>query len=377
MKIISIFGIFLFFSSIDSIVFAQESTNLSSKIIDEKETYLPNLFITVNPIWIENVLDNKRLPDFSPLRDYNPINRGTLCGSASATLFIRKWITLYARIGSTYSKKIVDGYYIDCGSPDFPCSTLNKVFGYFNAESGVGFHLRDTLFQKNEKSFSGKENSSDYDYQKSIAIKKKLIRRIVEARAGAYYYHRTIVDEWDGSLSNSSGFYQTSGSVMSSDGMYWGSFANSITTNPFIIKPGRTNMFVPCIYAGIGMIRQFDRTNKADCDTYKIKGKRKLLSAFADLIIGNPIIADYQGTDGVKHNVSGNGAKGYEKNYLGYRAGIEYSSGKKQAINVRLSYIKKPGLKYFANTNSLFELSFGVCFNRYFLKYAERKKFSS
>lgn len=369
---------------------AQEPSTISDKIIDEKETYLPNLFVRINPLWTEWVAENRVLFTRFPI---NPDAFIRLSGGASADamLFVRKWMTLRGSVSSAYGWQM-DGY----SSPyhprqaggrtveeyDFTTNsfyyfepvTLNKPVTYLIAEFGTGIHLKDTLFLKKSKVYQGEGNSADYDYQKSLALNKKLIRRIIELRAGAYYYHHSINDWADGSIPNN--MVLGHNGVISTDGVLWGGAWNSITY-PYYKAPGVTNMYVPCGYLGLGFIRQMDRTNKADCDTYKIKGKRNLLNLFADLIIGSPIIADYKGTDGVKHDVSGNGAIGYERNYIGYRAGLEFSTGKRRAFNVKFMYIKKPGLKLFAKENSIFELSFGVCFNRLVMKHALRKKFGA
>ncbi len=202
--------------------------------------------------------------------------------------------------------------------------------------------LRGYSFQKNKKTVQGEGNSAEYNYQKKLAIEKKLIRRIIEIRAGAYYYHRSINDWLDGSIPRS-GSPDVFG-VISTDGIQWGSAAD-LPTAPFYKYPGVSNMFVPCGYLGVGFIRQLDRTNKADCETYKIKGKRNFLNMFADIIAGYPIIEDYKGIDGIKHDVSGKGAVGYERNYVGWRVGVEYFAGIKQAFNVKLVYIQKTRIK--------------------------------
>jgi len=354
---------------------AQETSTLSEKIIDENETYLPNLFIRVNPIWTEWVFYNPIFLQFGSFPyNFDSVDRLAIGSSADAMLFIRKWITLRASLNTIYSKKLLDGYYVNFNSPEYPNTTTNKTLGYFSADAGIGYHLIDTLFQKSKKIYSGTGNSADYDYQKSLALQKKLIRRIIELRTGVYYYHRSLVDWMDGSIHNNSSA-STMG-VISSDGVQWGG-AKNYDTLPIFLGAGYTTMYVPCGYIGLDFIRQMDRTNKADCDTYKIKGKRNLLNLFADLIIGSPFIAPYKGTDGTKHDVGGPGAIGYERNYVGYRAGVEYSTGKRRAFNVKFMYIKKPGLKLFAKENSIFELSLGVCFNRLVMKHALRKKFGS
>ncbi len=331
-------------------VLSQTTNNPTGKI-EVEENFMPNLFIRVNAICVEPVLINKYMftfPEFVPIADkevrrlVRQIDRFATMGPSVDVLLLMNTEyrrSLYFHITRPYGyrkyKTYLDGNYPSGTSSD-------KFLVYFNTEFGIGIHIKDELIQKNKKKFKGEGNSADNTYNENTALQKTLVRRIFLARGGAYYYHRSVAE---GSIPN----IETKGS----------------------------NMFVPCIYAGTGLIRQLDRTNKINCKSDKLIGKRNLLNLYADLMFGLPIISDFERPDGLKHNVSDYNNSDYKKNYFGYRIGIEYSRRISSGLNIKFVYIRKPGFKKTADNNSTFELTIGACFNRVVEKYATRKKFSS
>ena len=237
--------------------------------------------------------------------------------------------------------------------------TTNKPARYGHIEAGGMFHISDKIKTKKRKitlsSGSSRRGMRTYSSQTYIRVPAE-VRSVFAVRGGLYHYAVSISDLDQGHVKNSiTG--ASEGGVVADDGTEFGG-AVSDFDSPYYNTKAVTNLHVNGFYAGICKAQFYNVS--IDADGYGKRSNRTYSRVYADAIIAQPKIDDFETTDGKSHKVSGGNAKGFETRALGARLGFEaVKMGNVAALYYKVEVGIKPGL---AVHNYYLNVGFGLAF---------------
>ncbi len=230
-------------------------------------------------------------------------------------------------------------------------STINEPIHYAHTEIGGRYHFRNKITNPSTKitlwSSSSTSGRVTTTYTKFFST-NALQRNSLSARGGFYRYKTALTTYSSGG---------DNGGVTAADGTVFGHSAPIGSAN--FNKDAVTNMFVTGVYAGISATKC--RFVKTKVQGYGKRNNIYQRSLYFDIIMASPKIDDFEGSGGVKYDVTGSGAKGFETKALGWRLGIDWAMRPRWfGIFLRSEMGSKPGLK---DSKFYFMGSFGVMYN--------------
>lgn len=313
---------------------------------------------------------------FSKLSAYNPGNAEyvRLLGlnlSYSESFFKRYTFmsNLITGIGEygAYNKyngwHYVNGKYWGANQP-----TVNKPLPYVNIDAVWLLHRQDTLIDK--------QNDNIH------------ITRIIHGiRLGILYRHHPVNDALNADAGTGSdsiplnGEMPATGSV-ADDGTLWGGAYYSSTdhsgrtmTNSHFMPPSVSNIFIPALSLGYGFLKYIDGYIHADdaatlkianCPPGKASGHRTFINYYADVLVGYPYVQAYKDAEGGKHSFTPGKSKGYTREYIGFRIGMEYNYGSKRNVTTKVELARYPDLLTYYNYDNDRYSGFGEDYNNLF-----------